>query len=195
MKLQALAAAVFLSTVHSATGQSLVSTATADNRFQVAASYGYSQVHHDGEWILVDVAVQSKQGGVMKLHEAFSLITPAGERIDLPSQREYRAGLKEINAMQTSAELMQQPTVVGSPGCQTGYVDAYGLSRPRRSCFSWNLWGNSGVTWVVTVGTGRGPGTVALYFRSPTGEWPAGKYTLVVDGPGDLEARLPVRLH
>lgn len=189
-RIKGLTAALLLTAaVHPAAGQSLVST--VDNPFQVAASYGYSQVNHAGNWILVDVAVQSKRSGTMRLHKAFSLLTPDGKRIDLPSQQQYRAGLEEINAMQAPAELMQVSTVVGSPGCT---VIARARTDRRRACFPWKLWGNGGVTWTATIGPGRGPGRAALYFHSPDG-WPAGEYWLEVDGPGDLEARLPVRLH
>ena len=85
-RIKGLTVALLLSAaVHPVTGQSLVST--VNNPFQVAASYGYSQVHHDGAWILIDVAVQSKRNGTMRLHEAFSLLTPDGERIAAVSIR------------------------------------------------------------------------------------------------------------
>ena len=186
-----LSAALLLSTaVHSMAGQSLV--ATVDNPLHVAASYSYSQVHHAGEWIRVDVAIRSDRSGTMRLHKAFSLLTPDGERIDLPSQREYRAGFDEINAMEARATTMQYPPraalVAGGPNT----LPNVGELRFRRGDM-WRLWGNDGIDWTATIGPGN-LGSAELYFHSSDG-WPAGEYWLEVDGPGDLAARLPVRLH
>ena len=188
-----LTVALLLSAVTSAAGQSLV--ATTKNSFTVAASYGYSQVHHAGEWIRVDVVVRSERAGTLRLHKAFSLQTPDNERIDLPSQREYRAGFDEINAMQARAANMQLSPWLAIPGC-LGQVSAPAESRVdgRTSCRYSRLWGNGGVDWVASIGNGYPSFGAPLYFHSPDG-WPAGEYWLEVDGPGDLEARLPVRLH
>ena len=191
MKVCALTAAAVLTAVTSAAGQSLV--AAVKTPLKVAASYGYSQVHHDGEWIRVDVGVQSDRNGTMRLHEAFSLLTPDGERIDLPSQREYREGFDEINAMKTQTATMHLSPWLAIPGCKELAYPSW-TDEPRRSCNTWRLWGNGGVDWAVSIGPGHGSGGVSLYFHSPDG-WPAGEYWLEVDGPGDLAARLPVRLH
>ena len=194
MKFPALTAALLLTAATSAAGQSLV--ATIKTPLQVAASYGYSQVHHDGEWIRGDVAVHSGRNGTMRLHEAFSLLTPDGERIDLPNQREYRAGFDEIQAMQARAANMQLSPWLAMDGVCLGYVDVPDVERGSfdgSECGYWRLWGNNGIDWTASVGPFRNGGT-ALYFHSPDG-WPAGEYWLEVDGPGDLEARLPVRLH
>ena len=195
MKVSTLTAALLLLAATSA-GQTLV--ATTKNPFKVAASYGYSQVHHAGEWIRVDVAVQSERRETMRLHDAFSLLTPDGERIDLPSQREYRAGFDEINAMKARAALQLPPWVAISecrPAIGVGFFDIPGLDTSSRAnpCQTWRLWGNGGVDWAVSIGPSLGS-SATLYFHSPDG-WPAGEYWLEVDGPGDLAARLPVRLH
>ena len=196
MKVPALTATLLLSAATSAAGQSLV--ATTKTPLMVAASYGYSQVHHAGEWIRVDVAVQSERRETMRLHDAFSLLTPDGERIDLPSQQEYRAGFDEINAMKARAALQLPPWVAISecrPAIGVGFFDIPGLDTSSRAnpCQTWRLWGNGGVDWAVSIGPSLS-GNATLYFHSPDG-WPAGEYWLEVDGPGDLEARLPVRLH
>ena len=191
-------AVVLLLSAATSAGQSLV--ATTANPFKVAASYGYSQAHHDGEWIRVDVAIRSDRHGTMRLHEAFSLLTPDNERIDLPSQQEYRAGFDEINAMQARAANMQlSPWLAISqcrPAAGVGFFDIPGLDTSNRAdpCRTWRLWGNGGIDWAVSIGPLYDNGRAALHFHSPEG-WPAGEYWLEVDGPGDLEARLPVRLH
>lgn len=185
-----LTAVLVLSAATSAGAQPMV--ATVDNPLQVAASYGYSQVHHDGEWIRVDVAVRSDRNGTMRLHEAFSLVTPDGERIDLPSQREYRAGFDEIQAMEPRATNMQLSPLTAFVAGGPRFLSDVGDFRFRRGEDQWKLWGNGGIDWTATIGPGK-LGSAALYFRAP--EWPAGEYWLEVDGPGDLAARLPVRLH
>ena len=179
---------LLLSAATSAAGQSLVMSKAP---FQVAASYGYSQVHHDGEWVRIDVAVASDRYGTMRLHDAFSLLTPDGERIGLPSQQEYRAGYDEINATKVRASWQYPPdaAIVGDP--PHALPDVGKIRFPPGDM--WRLWGNGGIDWVATVGPDY-LGSAALYFHSPEG-WPAGEYWLEVDGPGDLEARLPVRLH
>ena len=172
-----------------ATGQSLVST--VDTPFKVAASYGYSQVHHEGEWIIVDVGLLSDRLINVRLDKAFSLTTPDGERIDLPNQREYRAALADLRALEADAGPMQLSPWQAFNACHRDFFAVgYGYGR---ACRMWKLWGNGGIDRVATVGPVRGGG-VTLYFRSPDG-WPSGEYWLEVDGPGDLEARLPVRLH
>ena len=193
-RIKGLTTALLLSVATSAAGQSLV--ATAKTPLKVAASYGYSQVHHDGEWIRVDVAVHSDRNGTMRLHEAFSLLTPDGERIALPSQREYRAGIEEIQAMQARAANMQLSPWLAMDGLCLGYVGVPDVERgpgDGPECRYWRLWGNADVDWTASIGPARQSGGAALYFRAP--DWPAGEYWLEVDGPGDLAARLPVRLH
>ena len=190
-----LTATLLLTAATSAAGQSLVTT--VDNPLHVTASYGYSQVHHDGEWIRVDVGVKGAKHGTMKPHEAFSLLTPDGERIDLPNQREYRAGFAEIQSMRARADLQLSPWLAISQ-CMTaafaGFDDIPGEWNVARPCKTWRLWGNGGVDWAVSIGPGYGAGGAVLFFHSLDG-WPPGEYWLEVDGPGDLAARLPVRLH
>ena len=193
--IKGLTAALLLSAATSAAGQSLV--VTTGNPFKVAASFGYSQVHHDGEWILIDVGIQSERNATMRLHEAFSLITPAGERIALPSQAEFRKGRDEIQAMNARAATWQQsPWQAFLPLCDGARFGVWPFNAGDlviQQCRMWRLWGNSDVEWTAAIGP-NGAGGAMLFFHSPDG-WPAGEYWLEVDGPGDLEARLPVRLH
>ena len=189
-RIKGLTAALLLTaTVHPAAGQSLVST--VDNPFKVAASYGYSQVHHDGEWIIVDVDFLADRLRTMRLDKAFGLVTPDGERIDPPNQREYRAALADLRALEADAAPMQLSPWQAFNACHRDFFAVgYGYGR---ACRMWKLWGNGGIDRTATVGPLRGGG-VTLFFHSPDG-WPSGEYWLEVDGPGDLAARLPVRLH
>ena len=195
-RIKGLTAALLLSAATSAAGQSLV--VTTGNPFKVAASYGYSQVHHADEWILIDVGMQTDRVRTMRPHEAFSLLTPDGERIGLPSQREYRAAFADLRALNIRAGSMQVNAWQAFPVCKGEYFGVRPLltagSLGIHRCRTWRLWGNTGVEWSASLGP-LGAGGATLYFRSPTGSWPAGEYWLEVDGPGDLEARLPVRLH
>lgn len=195
MAIKGLTAALLLATA-SAAGQSLVST--VNNPFQVAASYGYSQTNHGGEWILIDVGIQSAEYGTMRLDRAFSLVMPDGVRLASPSQAEYREGLDEILKMHQRAAPMQLSPWLAIPDCKVhsfiGWSLVPGGGFHADNCRTWRLWGNGGIDWTATVGPSTAGGA-SLFFRSPTGEWPAGEYTLMVDGPGDMAARLPVRLH
>ena len=188
--------AVILSTaaVHLAAGQSLV-VVTGD--LTVAASYAYSQQHHDGAWILIDVGLQSSRYGTIRPARMFSLTMPDGARIDPPDQRQFRAGLDEIQAMYSRAATMQLSPWLAIPECRVHAFIGWSLVRGGGyhidQCQNWRLWGNGGIDWTASVGPTTAGGA-SLFFQSPTGVWPAGEYTLMVDGPGDLEARLPIRL-
>ena len=142
-------------------GQSLVAT-KGDLTF--AASYGYSQRHHDGPWVLIDVGYGSDRYGSIQPRKTFHLLTPDGGRIDLPDQREYRAGLNDIRAMSAGAATMQLSPWLALPDCKSeAFVSWDGLpagaigrqatlvGRTFAGCRNWVMWGNSGVEWVVTV--------------------------------------------
>ena len=189
------AAAVLLAAAVPAAGQSLV-VSTGD--LTVAASYGYSQLHHDeGAWILIDVGLRSSRYGTIRPARTFTLMTPDGDRIDLPDQKQFRAGLKEIQAMTARAATMQLSPWLAIPDCMVhsfiGWSLVPGGGLHSDHCRNWRLWGNGGIDWTATVGPST-VGGASLFFESPSGDWPAGQYSLIVDGPGDLEARLPIRL-
>ena len=57
----------------------------------------------------------------MRLHKAFSLLTPDGEKIDLPSQLEYRAGFDEINTMEARAANLQLTPWLAIPQCKPAH--------------------------------------------------------------------------
>lgn len=188
-------------------GQSLI--VSGNSEWRVAASYAYSQQHHDDAWILIDVGLGSEHPWTIRPHEAFYLLTPEGERIDLPDQRAYRRGRNSIRSMYARAVTMQLspwlafthcrvlPYVGWSEARQATADDWNRLGRVRLSgepgCLNWRLWGNSDIDWTATLNSGASGGA-SLFFESPSGTWADGEYTLVVSGPGDSVARLPINL-
>ena len=207
-----IAAAVLAAvmTAPAASGQALV--ISGNGEWAVSASYAYSQRHHaDDPWIQIDVGLGGDRRWTIHPHSAFYLLTPDGERIDLPDQREFRRGRDDIRAMYARAATMQYSPWLAFSGCRfmafAGWQDAvdhlYGgdargtsfESIPLRSdlCRTWRMWGNGGVDWAVTVGPDV-YGGASLFFKAPADSWPAGRYTLVVEGPGDSVARLPINL-
>ena len=179
-------------------GQSLV--VASNDVWAVSASYGYSQRHHTGAWIRVDVGLQSTRQWTIQPHEAFHMLTRDGERIDLPDQRAYRRGLGDIRAIDVQAAAMQLSPWLAFDLCKdtaflgNAEVGAIRVYDDSRYCLTWRLWGNGGVDFVATVAPFQAGGA-SLYFEAPGGTWPDGQYTLVVNGPRDLpSARLPINL-
>lgn len=175
--------------------QSLV--VASDSEWAVAASYAYSQKYHDGAWIQIDVGMNSFRWWTIQPLRAFHLLTPDGERIDLPDQREFRRGYEGIQAMYARAATMQISPWLAFAGCRdlafAGWPERRRGYDSSRRCRTWRLWGNSDVDWTETVGP-NSAGGASLFFESPSGTWADGRYTLVVNGPGDAEARLPIIL-
>ena len=171
----------------------------SDSDWAVAASYTYSQKHHDGAWIQIDVGMTSTRRRTVYPHRTFHLLTPEGERIDLPDQRAFRRGLESIRAMYARAATMQITPWLAFAVCRdqafagwpewaitVGYDSSGG-------CRTWRLWGNSDVDWTETTGPGN-YGGASLFFESPSGTWAEGRYTLMVKGPGGAEVGLPIIL-
>jgi len=128
------------------------------------------------------------------------VLTPDGERIDLPDQRAYRRGIGDIRVLDTQAAAMNLSPWLAFDLCKdtafVGNADVPGnrVYDDSRYCLTWRLWGNSGVDWVTTVAPYQAGG-VTLYFESPRGAWTDGQYTLVVNGPRDQRpARIPIIL-
>lgn len=175
--------------------QSLVSA--SNSAWAVSASYAYSQKHHDDAWIQIDVGMTSGRRWTIYPHRAFHLLTPDGKRIDLPDQRAFRRGYESIQAMFARAATMQLSPWLAFTTCRdrafVGWPPERGGDWRARICRTWRLWGNGGVDWAETLGPGNAGGA-SLFFESPSGTWADGRYTLVVNGPGDAEARLPIIL-
>ena len=205
MGMRTAAALAAVMTAVTASGQSLV--VSGNHEWAVSASYAYSQRHHaDDPWIQIDVGLGGDRRWTIHPHSSFHLLTPDGERIDLPDQREFRRGRDDIRAMYARAVTMQYSPWLAFSRCRSmafvGWqhvaADQLGVSLeipPPTSqfCRTWRLWGNGGVDWAVTVGPDI-YGGACLFFKAPSGSWPAGRYTLVVKGPGDSVARLPINL-
>ena len=176
-------------------GQSLV--VASNSEWAVSASYAYSQKYHDGAWVQIDIGMTSKRSWTIRPHRAFHLLTPDGERIDLPDQRAFRRGYESIQAMYARAATMQLSPWLAFSTCRdrafVGWPEARGGDRRARICRTWRLWGNGGVDLAETLGPSSAGGA-SLFFESPSGTWADGRYTLVVNGPGDGEARLPIIL-
>ena len=195
MKLTAALALMLAMTPAASFGQSLV--IASNSKWAVSASYAYSQKYHDGAWIQIDIGMTSRRWWTIQPHRAFHLLTPDGERIDLPDQRAFRRGLEGIQAMYARAATMQLSPWLAFSTCRdrafVGWPEERGGDWRAGFCRTWRLWGNGGVDLTQTVGP-TSPGGASLFFESPSGTWADGRYTLVVSGPDDAEARLPIIL-
>ena len=170
----------------------------SDSDWAVAVSYAYSQRYHDGAWIQIDVGTTSTRRRTVYPHRMFHLLTPDGERIDIPDQRAFRRGLEDIRAMYARAATMQITPWLAFTSCRdqafAGWPERSTVGYDNSSgCRMWRLWGNSDVDWTETTGPGN-YGGASLFFESPSGTWAAGRYTLMVKGPGGAEVGMPIIL-
>lgn len=197
MGMKSTALALMFAAIAPAASYSQSLVVASNSEWTVSASYAYSQRYHADPWIQIDVGMDSVRPWTIRPHEAFHLLTPDGERIDLPDQRAFRRGFQSIQAMYARAATMQLSPWLALKGCEElGFADMppqRGGGRRSEFCRTWRLWGNSDVDWTATVGPRLGG--ASLFFESPTGTWPAGQYTLVVSGPPNApDARLPINL-
>ncbi len=130
------------------------------------AAYEYSHRNHNGEWLLVEFAVQAKDRIVIHRDE-LSLLTPDERSIPVATQEQYLGDHAELT------QLMQNATIWRRP------LGVYFLTPPQPTI---NFYASPGrivsdeaVTNLDEVAAGD------LLFKSPDGRWRAGEYRLVLD--------------
>ncbi len=153
-----------------------------DDVVQVVVSYKWTGSHLDEPWMLLDSRISATGSAPFDLdREDISLEMPSGARIPLPSQVEAVKGMPDMQAR------LQMASVVPDP--LNGYFPS-AVREERLGFFeipcTLVVFDRAGVSHRLLV-------TGWLLFRSPTGKWEPGTYTLVVKNKA-VDVRLPFTL-
>jgi len=187
MRMIALVLAATL-TVSAQVGQSFPYTnkygrATYEYRHQglaVVVNYDYSQTHHDGPWLLIDVALGSTDRFVLHRND-FTLVTPGGETIPLATQQQGEADAERINLLIQNARIYRRN------------IDSYFSQRDRHEPIRFfSLPFTRSISDEAIVDNDR-VATGPLLIRTTADKWPAGTYRLVLDNE-KAKAELPIIL-
>ena len=139
-----------------------------DDNVRVVLSWRYANQTFEKEpWLLLELAFASEGPPVNLNREDVSLLTPAGERLPLPSQKRLAEGL-DVRWVEQKASVARDPV--------TGYFPSQRLEQ-RVPFFTWP--GGP----VVIDEIGGGPTMLTrgdIFFESPSGAWKPGTYTLVL---------------
>jgi hypothetical protein len=158
-------------------GRSTVKYRSAD--VSAVASYDYSQRHHDGAWLLIEFAIQAMNRIVVNRSQ-FTLVGPGEQTVPLATYAEFAADRPVLNQLLQNARTSRQP------------LGGYFSTRPPVRTI--RFFAGPGDTIDDTVASHMDEvATGDLLFKSPTGNWPAGEYRLVLDHP-KARAELPIAL-
>ena len=145
---------------------------------KAVAAYEYSRRNHDGEWLLVELAVQA-QDRIAIERDHISLLTSDERTIPLATQQEFLDGHLMLNGLLQNAKVWRRP------------LDSYFNVRPQPTIRFFSFPGRSVQNSFVTNPDETASGDV--FFKSTGGAWPSGSYRLVVNHP-DAKAELPIEL-
>jgi hypothetical protein len=145
---------------------------------KAVAAYEYSRRNHDGEWLLVEMAVQAS-GRIAIERTQINLLTSDERTIPVATQQEFLDGHQMINGLLQNATVWRRP------------LDPYFNVRPQPTIRFFSNPGRSVQNSFVTNPDHAASGD--LFFKSAGGGWPSGLYRLMVNHP-DAKAELPIEL-
>jgi hypothetical protein len=153
-----------------------------DDVIQLVVGYRYAANSMNQKWILFDTYLTPVWNRPLAFErEDFSLVTPDGARLNLPTQKRFAEDVSDVQRIEHLAAIQSDPL--------EGYFPF------RRSSEEIRFFvgpGGGVVRPELIVGTlqmAHGP----LYFASPKGTWAPGVYTLVVKNR-DVDLKLPLPL-
>lgn len=153
-----------------------------DATVKAVLSWRYANQTFEKEpWLLLELAFAAEGGAVDLNREDVSLLTPAGERLPLPSQKRLAEGLKDVRWVEQKASVSRDPI--------TGYFPSQQLEQ-RIPFFA--IPGEQIVLDEIGGGytmLSRGD----LFFEAPAGVWKPGRYTLVLKNK-KMSVELPFSL-
>ncbi len=143
------------------------------------AAYEYSQRNHDGAWLLIQFAVQTKER-IAFHRDQISVLRPDEQRVPLATQQVFIDDQQELTQLLQNAAIWRRP------------LDSYFRTRPQPTIRFFSAPGraivhDSAVSNLDEVAAGD------LFFKSPAGRWDAGTYRLVLNHE-KAKAELPIRL-
>ena len=141
-------------------------------------SYDYAQTHHDGAWLLLDFAIQTKPR--IAIHRDEISLRGPGERVyRLASQKEFLDDQATLNKLKQNAVVLRQS------------VSSY-FTAPVESAIHFFAWPRTIVQDTFVANLDHVPAG-ELLFKSPDGKWAAGEYHLIVNHE-KVKVDLPIEL-
>jgi len=153
-----------------------------DDVVQLVVGYRYAANSLNQKWILLDTYLTPVWNRPLAFQrEDFTLVTPDGTRLNLPTQKRFAEDLSDVQRVERLAAIQADPL--------EGYFPFRRSSEPIR----FFVGPGDGVVRpelvVSTLQMAHGP----LYFASPKATWEPGIYTLVVKNK-DVDLKLPLPL-
>jgi hypothetical protein len=151
-----------------------------DKKVHLVASYDYSQRNHDSRWLLIQLAVSSKDPMVIE-RDWIALRTADDREYPLATQKRVGEDTVAVQQLLQNASTRRHDT--------TSYFNQRDRTEDMRL---FRLPFGNVVSQNFVVDNNR-VAAGDLFFESPTGRWTAGTYSLVVRHEGG-QAALPIRL-
>jgi len=140
-----------------------------DSTVRAVLSWKYANQTFEKEpWILLELAFAAEGKPVELNREDVSLLTPSGERLDLPSQKRFVGGVKDPRWLLQKAVVAREP-VADYFLRQTLEQRLPFFAVPGEQLVQDQI--AAGPTFII-----HGD----LFFEAPTGVWKPGRYTLVL---------------
>ena len=153
-----------------------------DDVVQVVVGYRYASGNLDQPWLLLDTYLMPAGNRPLSFQrEDFSLLTPDGTRLNLPSQRRFAEGLADVDRVRTLAAIEGDP------------LEGYFSRRDRVERIRFFVSPSEGAVREELVTSPREMAYGYLFFPAPMGSWEKGIYTLVVKNK-DVDIKLPIPL-
>jgi len=150
---------------------------------QVLINYDYSQRNHNTKWLLVDLAIASRQRFVLR-KDHIKLLTPSGREIGVAPQEAIIADSAPLTKLLQNASVQRRPLI--------SYFSQRGGGPVEAIRFQTLPVGGGTVSPEVTVDDDHvtsGP----ILFANPQGNWDAGTYRLEINNEV-AKAGLPIKL-
>jgi len=148
-------------------------------QIKAVAAYEYSRRNHKGAWLLVELAVQTKERVAIHRDQISLLSADERRRIPVASQEQFLEDHEELNRLLQNALVSRRP------------LDSYFTTRPQPTIqffsFPGRIVHDSAISNLDEVAAGD------VLFKSPDGRWPAGTYRLVINHE-EARAELPLAL-
>ena len=155
-----------------------------DDAWVVVAAYYYSQRHHESRWLLIELAVTSDD--LLQLRQQdIVLLTPDLTPVPVASHQAVSQDVQRTRPLLQNATLTRHlDRRLGDffPGRRREHFHWFALTAFEGTVSNYFDVDRHRVAWGD------------LLFASPTGAWEAGTYELIVQGPGETQAVLPIDL-
>jgi hypothetical protein len=149
----------------------------------IVVNYDYAQRNHKTKWLLLDLAIASKQSFILHRKD-ITLLTPDGRELPLPQQEELLEDSAGITLVLQNATVQRRDL--------TSYFNQRSGGVPNEQIRFQAFPPGRTVSSEVTVDRDHVTGG-QLLFRTPRGSWEAGTYRLEVNTAAGTAA-LPIKL-